>query len=96
MLHKQTDQTNTTKNNQPQDTNSLIHRIQINQIINALKEIYLAYWNKTQNQNKLQCYLALNRAEYLTTKADTDRAGCTERAGYACTVNIATLLNPLP
>lgn len=46
-----------------------------NQIITKQKENYWSYWKATTNsQNKLQCYLALNKqyavADYLTTVTD--------------------------
>ena len=67
--------TNTT-NSQPQDLATLSQSIRPNQIINSEKQNYLSYWNETtKRQNKLQCYLALNReytvADYLSTVTDT-------------------------
>ena len=56
----------------PQDSP---HTIWPNQIIAKAKENYINYWTcTTQTQNKLQCYLALNRqytvANYLTAVTD--------------------------
>ncbi|KAF7665457.1 hypothetical protein LDENG_00143140 [Lucifuga dentata] len=48
----------------------------INQIISSTKDAYLEHWtNQTKNQNRLNCYLALNHqyklAEYLFTVRNT-------------------------
>ena len=70
-----TNQTNPT-NHQPQDLNTIAETIRPNQVINTEKQNYLSYWTETtKNQNKLQCYLALNRkytlADYLSTVTNT-------------------------
>ena len=57
---------------QPQDSCIPLEPIRINQIMKQQKLNYTNYWNiQTQNQNKLECYLALKRqytvADYLTT-----------------------------
>ena len=63
----------------PQDKSENIS-IRLNQIITHQKQSYLTHWNtKTHTQNKMQCYLALNRqytvAPCLTTVTDVRHRG---------------------
>ena len=67
-------QTNVT-NNQQQVYATLTQTIWLNQTVNKERENYLTYWTETtKRQNKLQCYVALNReytvANYLSTVSD--------------------------
>ena len=56
-------------------TDALNHNIRINQITAQIKQNYISHWQtQTQQQSKMQCYLALKReysmAEYLYTVSD--------------------------
>ena len=56
-------------------TDALNHNIRINQITAQIKQNYISLWQtQTQQQSKMQCYLALKRensmAEYLYTVSD--------------------------
>uniref|UniRef100_A0A0E9X4H4 Uncharacterized protein n=1 Tax=Anguilla anguilla TaxID=7936 RepID=A0A0E9X4H4_ANGAN len=61
---------------QTQTSAALKPEIRVNQIIKQTKDAYLEHWNnETKTQNKLNCYLALNReynlAEYHFSVRDT-------------------------
>jgi transposase len=62
--------------NQADTSTASKERITINKIMNQSKDSYLQHWkNKTKSQNRLNCYLALNReyelADYLYSVSDT-------------------------
>ncbi len=60
MVMKLQTQTNMTNNIQHQDTETSIHKIWPNQMIQAQKQNDLTYWKETtEKQSKLECYLAL-------------------------------------
>ena len=52
-------------NNQHPVYATLTQTIWPNQIVKKERENYLTYWTETtKRQNKLQCYVGLNRANY--------------------------------